>query len=137
MVDVVANHMGDGDISTFSPFSNASFYHDCSGCPSGCSVTDYNDEAQMEHCRLAGLLDLNQTDAQAGPATGLLLEWIRDLVQARARAGRVAACEPLRGPDAPPQCADLLSRRAPNRHDPVRPRVVLEPLLRGGGCDLG
>lgn len=35
MVDIVANHMGDGDISTFSPFSNESFYHDCSNCPSG------------------------------------------------------------------------------------------------------
>ena len=109
MVDVVANHMGDGDISTFSPFSNESFYHDCSGCPSGerahssgvagcaaslyhhpcpasppppgCNVADYTNEPQMEHCRLAGLLDLNQTDAQSGPATGLLLDWIHDLVQ--------------------------------------------------------
>ena len=44
-------------------------------------MADYTDETQMEHCRLAGLLDLNQTDVESGPASVLLLDWIQTLVQ--------------------------------------------------------
>lgn len=57
-------------------------------------MQDYTNEGQMEHCRLAGLLDLNQTDPVAGPAAAPLLAWITDLVQARKEgAVRVLLCK--------------------------------------------
>jgi alpha-amylase len=54
MVDVVANHMGQGDISTFrpEPLNQNWAYHD------NCNI-DYNDQGSIEYCRIAGLPDLN------------------------------------------------------------------------------
>ena len=79
MVDVVANHMHSGDIAGNVPFGAASDYHGCDGCPNGCNVQNYTDLVQMEHCRLAGLMDLNNTDP-SGPVASALLAWIRGLV---------------------------------------------------------
>ena len=79
MVDVVANHMHSGDIAGNVPFGAATDYHNCSGCPGGCDVQDYTDLAQMEHCRLAGLMDLDNSDP-AGPVATALLAWVRELV---------------------------------------------------------
>ena len=87
MVDVVANHAySDGDVSQNEPFSSAESYHDCSSCPSGCSVADFTDHAQMEHCRLAGLYDFDNTDLQ-GPVATQLIEWARWLVNATGADG--------------------------------------------------
>ena len=83
MVDVVANHAwaSGGDVSANEPFNSTAQYHDCNGCPNGCSVDDYEDHAQMEHCRLAGLMDFDNTDT-AGPVATELFEWAAFLVNA-------------------------------------------------------
>jgi alpha-amylase len=80
MVDVVANHAWTtSDVSNNHPFNSPSDYHDCSGCPTGCNVNDYTNLVQMEHCRLAGLMDFNQTD-ENGVNANLLYDWINKLV---------------------------------------------------------
>eukprot|EP01099_Mayorella_cantabrigiensis_P000487 TRINITY_DN1227_c0_g1_i7.p1 TRINITY_DN1227_c0_g1~~TRINITY_DN1227_c0_g1_i7.p1 ORF type:complete len:506 (+),score=102.80 TRINITY_DN1227_c0_g1_i7:112-1518(+) len=80
MLDVVANHVGPVgyDFSGINPFNSGSHYHDCNGCPSSCNIEDFNNAYQTEHCRLAGLPDLNQ-DVSYVKQT--LLQWITDLVQ--------------------------------------------------------
>ena len=81
MVDVVANHMGGviGDINTFSPFNQNNHYHDCTGCDSNCDITDFNTlfSENCEHCRLAGLPDLNQDNSFV---SSMLNTWIKSLV---------------------------------------------------------
>jgi len=60
MVDVVANHVGN--IKSYSevyPFNKTEHYHDCNGCPADCNIQDWNNQEQVEHCRLSGLPDLN------------------------------------------------------------------------------
>ena len=87
MVDVVANHASPSqDVSANAPFSSPASYHDCAGCPGGCSVADYHDLTQMEHCRLAGLMDFDQTD-EAGPTATTLYAWISSLVSSHAIDG--------------------------------------------------
>jgi alpha-amylase len=79
MVDIVANHASpDSDVSNNKPFNDASYYHDCTGC-NGCDVSDYTDLTQMEHCRLAGLMDFNQTD-ENGANAEKLYDWITGLI---------------------------------------------------------
>jgi alpha-amylase len=66
MIDVVANHAGNinnGDYSPIKPFNDKKYYHDCRGCPSSCNIEDWNNYPQVEHCRLSGLPDLNQTNS--------------------------------------------------------------------------
>lgn len=74
MVDVVANHVGPVvmDFSKIHPFNDASHYHD------RCQITDWNNQQQVEYCRLADLPDLNQ-DNQYVKQT--LLDWIKNLVK--------------------------------------------------------
>lgn len=79
MVDIVANHMGippSGSPSGFYPFSNWTSYHDCSNCPANCEVNDYTNGVQMEHCRLAGLYDLNQSNPWVAAQ---LVQWIQNI----------------------------------------------------------
>ncbi|KAI5814531.1 glycoside hydrolase superfamily [Pyronema omphalodes] len=72
MVDVVANHMGRGDISTFSPFNNAGYYHDY------CTITDYNNQSNVEYCRIASdLPDVKTTDANI---RSTFQSWVKNLV---------------------------------------------------------
>lgn len=54
MVDVVANHVGPvGDnFSGIYPFNQASHYHN------KCQINDWNNQNQVENCRLADLPDL-------------------------------------------------------------------------------
>ncbi|KAL0485589.1 alpha-amylase [Acrasis kona] len=56
MVDIVLNHVGPigTDFGQISDFNQESYYH------SRCQVVDYNNQYQVEHCRLADLPDLNQ-----------------------------------------------------------------------------
>ncbi|KAG0131788.1 glycoside hydrolase superfamily [Tuber indicum] len=71
MVDIVVNHMGAGDITTFNPFNSSSYYH------SSCSIDDYNDQRKVEQCQIAGLPDLKTED---NTVRSLLHGWIRNLV---------------------------------------------------------
>ena len=73
MIDVVANHVGPiGDnYSKINPFNLAEHYHD------ECDITDWNNQWQVENCRLSGLPDLKQENEWV---TQKLLEWIRDIV---------------------------------------------------------
>jgi alpha-amylase len=56
MVDIVANHMGPRDVRTFKPFDNERYYH------GNCNIDNYNDQTQVEQCRIAGLPDLKTED---------------------------------------------------------------------------
>ena len=59
MLDVVANHVGpvDLDFSQINPFNQSSYYH------SKCQIEDWNNQQQVEQCRLANLPDLDQTNS--------------------------------------------------------------------------
>ena len=73
MVDVVANHVGPvgTDYSQINPFNSAEHYHD------KCDITDWNNQDQVENCRLSDLPDLKQENEWV---TQKLVEWIQQLV---------------------------------------------------------
>jgi alpha-amylase len=73
MVDVVANHVAPigNDFSQISPFNQSSHYH------STCQITNWNDQSQVENCRLADLPDLNQSNSYV---RGELKNWVKYLV---------------------------------------------------------
>ena len=73
MVDVVANHVGPvgTDYSQINPFNSADHYHDY------CDITDWNNQWQVENCRLSGLPDLKQENEWVAQT---LINWIKDLV---------------------------------------------------------
>jgi alpha-amylase len=78
MVDVVANHVGIQDIKGVVPFNQTWNYHDCKGCPQDCNMRVYDGSYETEHCRLSGLLDLDQDNPIV---RSTLLNWISDLVK--------------------------------------------------------
>eukprot|EP01026_Neomeris_dumetosa_P010276 TRINITY_DN1381_c3_g2_i1.p1 TRINITY_DN1381_c3_g2~~TRINITY_DN1381_c3_g2_i1.p1 ORF type:complete len:450 (-),score=53.26 TRINITY_DN1381_c3_g2_i1:357-1706(-) len=83
MLDVVANHMGYGPsgedfLNVFYPPFKPTSFHDCQGCDPYCSIANYEDPYQLEHCRLVGLPDLNQTDPSVKK---FLLEWVAQVVE--------------------------------------------------------
>jgi len=80
MVGVVANHVGPVgyDYSKIVPFNDPSHYHDCSNCPSDCQIQDFNNQNQVELCRLSGLPDLNQTNPFVSKS---LYNWVSGLVK--------------------------------------------------------
>jgi alpha-amylase len=86
MLDVVGNHMGGtiSDISNFSPFNTSSSYHNCQGCPSSCNIANFQDPYTVQHCRLSGLPDLNQTNPQVATA---LQSWVKFVVSRFGFAG--------------------------------------------------
>ena len=73
MVDVVANHVAPvgNDFSKINPFNSAEHYHD------NCDIKDWDNQYQVENCRLSGLPDLKQENDWV---TEKLLDWINDLV---------------------------------------------------------
>ncbi|KAK6541959.1 hypothetical protein TWF694_007731 [Orbilia ellipsospora] len=73
MVDVVVNHMGRGDISTFTPFTNDTFYHPY------CLIKDYSDQDQVEKCRFAGDLPNIKTDDLT--VRKIFNDWVSELVK--------------------------------------------------------
>ena len=85
MIDVVANHVGNqnNDISQINPFNKSSDYHSCSVCPSSCNIENFNDQNQVELCRLAGLPDLNQSDVSVATR---LTSWVKDYVVTKWKA---------------------------------------------------
>lgn len=74
MVDVVGNHVGPVgfDFSKVTPFNSPDHYHD------QCDITDWNNQWQVENCRLCDLPDLKQENDWV---TEKLVEWIGDLVR--------------------------------------------------------
>ena len=74
MLDVVANHVGPvgTDYSRINPFNSADHYHDY------CDITDWNNQWQVENCRLSGLPDLKQENTWVAQT---LLNWISDFVK--------------------------------------------------------
>lgn len=80
MVDVVANHMGyvggsGFDFTELNPFNKTEYFH------KWCEVNaeDYlKDQWRVEHCRLAGLPDLDQDNKEV---RGMLIDWIKYLVK--------------------------------------------------------
>jgi alpha-amylase len=65
MLDVVANHVGPvgNNFSSIRPFNDASYYHSCHNCPSGCSINNFACfTTEIQTCRLDNLPDLNQSD---------------------------------------------------------------------------
>jgi alpha-amylase len=75
MVDVVANHVGPvgSDFGKVYPFNKAEHYH------SNCQITNWNDQGNVEYCRLADLPDLNQ-DGNSW-VRSYLKNWVKNLVQ--------------------------------------------------------
>lgn len=57
MLDIVMNHCGpvDMDFQRISPFNESQYYH------RKCEINDWNNQTQVEICRLANLPDLNQS----------------------------------------------------------------------------
>ncbi|KYQ93843.1 putative alpha-amylase [Tieghemostelium lacteum] len=78
MLDVVANHVGpvNYDYSSIVPFNEPTHYHNCSDCPSQCTIDNFNDQPQVELCRLAGLPDLDQDNPFV---LETLLTWIKNM----------------------------------------------------------
>lgn len=71
MVDIVANHMGPGDITTFNPFNTSSYYHN------DCSINNWNNQTEVEQCEIAGLPDLKTEDSTV---RSIFYGWIKNLV---------------------------------------------------------
>lgn len=73
MVDVVANHVAPigSDFSQITPYNQSSHYH------SNCQISDWNNQSQVENCRLADLPDLDQNNSYV---RGELKNWIKKLV---------------------------------------------------------
>lgn len=72
MVDVVANHMGEGDISSYGPepLNSDAGYH------SKCKV-DYDDQNSIENCWVADLPDVN---TESDEIQNVFNKWIKWLV---------------------------------------------------------
>jgi alpha-amylase len=73
MVDVVANHVAPigNDFGQITPYNSADHYH------SNCQITDWNNQGNVEYCRLADLPDLNQDNQWV---RGQLKDWVKNLV---------------------------------------------------------
>ena len=69
------------DYSQLVPFNEAADFHDCSGCDQYCSIPDSawgpHNLTVIEHCRLDGLVDLDQDNPYV---RATLLDWIDQLV---------------------------------------------------------
>ena len=74
MVDVVANHVGPvgTDYSRITPFNLPEHYHE------KCDIVDWNNQWQVENCRLCDLPDLKQENTWV---TEKLVDWVRNLVK--------------------------------------------------------
>lgn len=74
MVDVLANHVAPVgfDYSQINPFNQEYHYH------KACDVSDWNNQWQVENCRLIGLPDLDQSQPWVRK---YLYDWIRNHVQ--------------------------------------------------------
>eukprot|EP00345_Euplotes_harpa_P010929 CAMPEP_0168338790 /NCGR_PEP_ID=MMETSP0213-20121227/13067_1 /TAXON_ID=151035 /ORGANISM="Euplotes harpa, Strain FSP1.4" /LENGTH=361 /DNA_ID=CAMNT_0008344681 /DNA_START=1 /DNA_END=1083 /DNA_ORIENTATION=- len=73
MLDVVANHVAyiDLDFEKVNPFNKAEYYH------AKCQINNWNDENEVEYCRLSNLPDLNQDHPFV---RSTLKSWIKDII---------------------------------------------------------
>ncbi|KAJ4455423.1 putative Alpha-amylase A type-3 [Paratrimastix pyriformis] len=74
MADVVANHMGNPgneDFSQLHPFNNETYYH------RRCQINNYQNQTEVEFCRLADLPDLDQDNTYV---RSQLYQWVRSTV---------------------------------------------------------
>lgn len=73
MVDVVANHVAPigQDYGQIYPFNRSEHYH------SDCQITNWNDQGNVEYCRLADLPDLAQENSWVRQT---LKDWVKNLV---------------------------------------------------------
>ena len=74
MLDVVANHVGPigFNFSQIIPFSDEDNYH------SYCTIKDWNNQTEVEFCRLVDFPDLKQEDQKT---RDLLLDWVKNTVE--------------------------------------------------------
>ena len=74
MIDVVANHVGPigTNYSKIIPFNKFEHYHE------KCDIKDWNNQWQIENCRLSDLPDLKQENEWVSQ---ILLNWIHDVVK--------------------------------------------------------
>lgn len=122
MLDVVGNHIGTNidNIGSYSPFNTSASFHDCSGCPSNCQIQDFGNQPQVEHCRLAGLPDLNQS---VPFVRSTIKSWAAG-VRCRARTRRVALADAA-------SCAQLVKE-----YDFDGLRVDTVPEVRGAAAAM-
>ena len=75
MLDIVANHVAPVDLNfqLVNPFNQSAHYHD------KCQIEDWNNQQQVELCRLANLPDLNQDNSYV---RSTLIAWVSSLVGA-------------------------------------------------------
>lgn len=73
MLDVVANHAAyiDTDYHLVTPFNDSSHYH------TKCQINNWNDQHEVEYCRLANLPDLDQDNPYVRET---LKQWVKDTV---------------------------------------------------------
>ncbi|KAF8441263.1 glycoside hydrolase superfamily [Terfezia claveryi] len=72
MVDIVTNHMGRDTFENFTPFNNSSYFHNY------CVSTNFNDQGNVEYCRISGdLPDINTRDSGV---RSIFQSWIKNLV---------------------------------------------------------
>lgn len=74
MLDVVANHVAwiDEAYQLVTPFNKKEYYH------AKCQINNWDDQNEVEYCRLANLPDLDQDNAFVRQT---LLTWVKDTVQ--------------------------------------------------------
>lgn len=74
MVDVVANHVGPigTNYSEIYPLNQSYHYH------TDCQIVNWNDQSQVEYCRLADLPDLDQDNSYVRQ---YLKDWVGGIVQ--------------------------------------------------------
>ena len=76
MLDVVGNHMGScngrWDFSCLYPFNSSEHFHN-----RDCDINDWNNQDEVENCRLSGLPDLNQENDYVA---NTLYDWIDDII---------------------------------------------------------
>lgn len=92
MLDVVGNHVGpvDLDFGRITPFNDASHYH------SKCQITDWNDQGNVEYCRLANLPDLDQDNNYV---RSFLKQWVANVVKTYGFDGiRIDTCPEVKKP---------------------------------------
>ena len=72
MLDVVGNHVAPVDLSfeLVNPFNSSEYYH------SKCQINDWDNQEEVENCRLANLPDLDQNNAFV---RSTLVDWVSTL----------------------------------------------------------
>jgi len=78
MIDIVLNHVGnvDMDFWRINPFNKTEHYH------KKCQIVDWNNQTQVEWCRLANLPDLAQENSFVNSQLSKFLLYLKNTLQA-------------------------------------------------------